>query len=311
MKKRISFLAVGAAICVLLLLIFVTDASRLTAIALPFVWIGNGLRALSLSGTAGNIAAIGLYVLACLLPMLLALKRKWRIEDWLLPVTSGAMAYILYLMINPGLRPAALSGDVGTLICACSVYSVLLAWSVIRLLRYCDNAGVSKIYGALRIFLAICAVECVWIGFGIGFGSFRADIAAMQEANTMPGLNLVPTYIFQFLTFGVTALEYGLDALVMFLGIGLLRELEKDPYSDSSYMAAERCAAWCRRAMIIIATAYAALNLAQVFFAGLLHYLDSQFRFPVISMAIVFAMLALSRLLYQGKQMKEDNDLFI
>jgi hypothetical protein len=36
-----------------------------------------------------------------------------------------------------------------------------------------------------------------------------------------------------------------------------------------------------------------------------------EFRFPLLSLAIVFAMLALSGLLKKGQQLQEDNDLFI
>ena len=43
-------------------------------LAFPWVSIGAGLRALSLSGSVGNVAACGLYALLCLLPAGIALR---------------------------------------------------------------------------------------------------------------------------------------------------------------------------------------------------------------------------------------------
>lgn len=305
------FLAGAACFALLLFLSLIGDSNRLTVITLPFTAIGAGLRLLSLSGAAGNIAAIALYAVIALLPMLLAIKRKWRVEDWLLPLSCVTMLYALYYFINPGLRPVVLSGDVGALIYAGSVYSLFLAWSVIKLLRYCDSMGVSKIYRALRIFLVICAAECIWIALPAGISDLCSSVAAVRSANTMLGLELWPTYVFQFLSFLATALEYGLDALVMFLGIGLVQELETDPYGEACCRAAERTAKWCKISMVTIILAYSFLNLGQMFFAFALHSLAAQFRLPILSLAIVFAMLALTRLLYQGRVLKEDNDLFI
>ena len=109
----------------------------------------------------------------------------------------------------------------------------------------------------------------------------------------------------------VGALEYGLDAFVMILGIGLLTNLENDPYGEDCCRAAEKTAKWCKISMIVIILAYTFLNLGQMFFASALYSLAAQFQIPVLSLAIVFAMLALTRLLYQGRVLKEDNELFI
>ena len=297
----------------LLLLIFFPLFSFLypPIFALPFLWISKGLRILSLSGTGGNIVAIALYILLSVLPFLFCLKEKWTAENWLLPLTSAAILYCLYYVINPALRPIVLHGESGTLILCGSVWSLLFAWAIIRLLRRCDNADVSGIYQALRIFLTFCAIGCICLGLGIGFYNFLTEIKTVQESNTMPGLNLIPTYIFQFMIFATAAFEYILDALLLYHSIGLLRELEKDPYSENSYKAAKCTATRCKHALCIIVLSYAGLNLAQVLLAGILHNLRVQLRLPIFSIVLVFALLVLSHLLNTGKQLKEDNDLFI
>ena len=91
--------------------------------AIPFTLAGSGLRRLSLSGTAGNVAAVVLYTALSVLPLLLNLKCKWYLEDVLPVVCSLLMFFVLYYMINPSLRPTMLSGEVGDVILAFSIPS--------------------------------------------------------------------------------------------------------------------------------------------------------------------------------------------
>ncbi len=78
-----------------------------TTMAFPFEQIGLILRRLSLSGTAGNIAAVLIYATFCLTPVfILFLRRKKRgffTEDLLLALLSAVLFVVLYYMINPGL----------------------------------------------------------------------------------------------------------------------------------------------------------------------------------------------------------------
>lgn len=79
-------------------------------LSFPFAQIGMGLRALSLSGVAGNAAAIVLYILCCFLPLILLLIFGWgrRLhgEDALLFLLSAVLFPALYLLINPGTMSA-------------------------------------------------------------------------------------------------------------------------------------------------------------------------------------------------------------
>lgn len=302
-------------ICVIAtLLLALTAAASIGGIdmlTLPFSWLAGCLRAWSLSGKWGNVAAIVAYVLIALLPLLGLFKKKLCAEDWLLPVASGCILYSLYHMINPGLRPAALSGNIGTLICVGSVFLILFSWWIIRLLRVSEEMDSHIVYTLLRGFLILCAMICLWSGLGAGILNLRTQILDLQGGNTMPGLNLVPTYIFQVLRFAVTALEYVLDAFILILGVRFLKALEHDPYGECCTQVAEGTAAWCRRALIIILLSHSALNLGQIFCASMLHQLSVSFRFPIMSIGVAFVMMILTRLLQQGKQLKDDNDLFI
>lgn len=310
MKRRPFYVLLAVFLLLAIVSAVLGTGSSLDLIVLPFSLTAALLRTLSLSGTLGNIAAILLFVLLGLLPLLFKIKRKWRKEDLMLLLCSMTIWYALYYMINPALRPGTLGGDVGEFILAGTVYSVLILWAVIKLMDHCKKADTAAIYRALEIFLLICAAERACAVVTRFFGSF-ASIETVKAANTMPGLDLAPTYLFLFLGFAVAAIEYILNASAFYLGAKLVSQLRLDPYSSASAAASAKATALCRRALIIITATNLALNLSQVLFASHIHSLAAQFHFPVQSIAVVFALLVLSSLLAQGKELKEDNDLFI
>ena len=278
---------------------------------LPFHWIGAGLRWLSLSGTAGNLCALALYLLLGLLPMLLAIGRTWKPESWLLPCACCVLLYVLYYSVNPGLRPALLRGEAGDLILAGSFWSLLLCWVLIRFLNGMHLLDTSRILRLLRFILKVCAGLLVLIGIGLGLYQLIGQLQALRQQNTLPGLNLLPTQLMLFLSYGATATEYLLDAAVMVLTASLLGQLEADPYSEASCRCADMLVRRCRQALTIILLTHTAMNLAKLLLAGHLLVVNTAFTIPVVSIAINLAALALSRLLVKGRQLKEDNDLFI
>lgn len=311
MKKQQMILILAVIAAVVLMAVVPMDGGVLYLLAWPFVAAGQGLRAMSLSGGAGNLAAIGLYVLMCLWPLTLKLGRKWKKEDWLLVLGVGVMFYVMYGLINPGILPMTLGSEAGQVQLSFGIYSVVVSWGIIKLLLAGAQVRQEKIYSALRLFLMICAVEMVAVAVGMGWQNFRAAVEAAREANTWPGTNLLPTYVFLFLNYAASAAEYVLDAAVMLCGAALLTELERDAYSEACVAAADRVAMWCRRSLMITTLTTLILNLGQVFCAGWLHVTNVELRLPILSMAIAFGAMALTRLLVQGRELKEDNDLFI
>lgn len=299
------------AVLVLGLLAFGPAGDILTLLALPFTALGGTLRWLSLSGGAGNGLALVLYGLVCLGPVLLWWRSGRKAEDWLLVLLSLTLVFVLYLMVNPGLRPGLMQNEVGDVVYAGAVWSILVTWGVLKFLRSSDAILEQNIYGALRLFLLICAAECLLEGFGLGFANLRERIGALQAENTMFGVNLWPTYIFFTLDFAAGAAEEGLLAIIFWKGADLLKALEQDPYGGACVAAGERVSVWCKRTLMVTVSADLALNLGQVFCAGMLHDLSVTVRLPITAMAVSFGMLALTRLLTEGKELKDDNDLFI
>lgn len=72
----------------------------------PLTLLGEGLRAWSLSGAAGNAAAWTAVIVLSLLPcayVLIAHRKQPRRSDFLFPILSGLVFLCLYLLVNPSL----------------------------------------------------------------------------------------------------------------------------------------------------------------------------------------------------------------
>lgn len=298
----------------LLLVLFViapVGGDLFLTLTFPFTMMGDLLRSMSLSGAVGNAVAIVLYVLFCLSPLLLIRRRDSVVENALLVLASAVMFRVMWQMINPSHGPVILQNEVGRAINCGTVYSVFITWGVIRLLNASDLVRQENIYKTLRIFLMICAVELILEGIGMGFAALRTQLELLAEGNTMPGQDLMPTVVFLVLDYVVGAVENGMVAWLMVLGIRLLRALENDPYSTQCHRVSETICLWCRRTIRVVVIASLALNLGQMLFANVLLNIGFTIRIPAVSLGIAFCMMALSRLLAQGRELKEDNDLFI
>lgn len=289
-----------------------TGGNLLMTMALPFTTAGTILRNLSLSGGMGNLAAIGLYGMLCIAPLLLIRKGDgWKVNG-LLVLGSAVMFWVMWLMVNPGLMPATMRNDVGKAIYAGAIYSVMITWGVLKLMTKADMTVKSGIYSALRLFLMICAGQFLFVGLGLSGGEFKGVMDALFEENTaLSDSQLMPTLLFITLDFSLSLLENLMIAWILLLATRLLDALEADPYSELSQKMAGVVFSWCKKAIPLVAVANLILNLGQVLFASVLVHVNLQLRIPAVSLAVAFGMMALSRLIGEGKAIKDDNDLFI
>lgn len=310
-KKPIIAGLVAVALVVFISTGILGGENSLAALCLPFTWVAAGLRKLSLSGGLGNGVAIALLVVVGLLPLVFKWKKSWGPEDALLIFTSIAIWYTLYVLINPYILPGTLQGTTGqTLLCG-SCYSLFLSWAVLRLLRSTRSMTGENFIQALEIFLYLCAASQLFLIVSHASGLINSW-KLLKAGNTMPGQNLLPSYLFLLGGFLVSVLEYGLNGWLLLLGARLMKDLSQDPYGEAACRKAEGLCSWCRRTLAVVLLSQAALNVAAVVFASRIYYIVGVgFRIPVSSMALVFALLVLSSLLRKGQQLQEDNRLFI
>ena len=109
----------------------------------PFGQIGEALRALSLASSAGNIAAMIIYLLISILPVLYLVDRVARQKkepdaiDILLIMMSVMLFIMMYLMVNPGYVNSnlygAMPGKGGAL--AMTFWSMVVGYAVLKCMK--------------------------------------------------------------------------------------------------------------------------------------------------------------------------------
>ena len=321
--KQNKLYAVLAAAVVLCLAAQLGDAALpgiFTAVsAFPFEQIGLGLRALSLSGSAGNAAALALYGMVCLLPActLLLIRRRRGLcpEDALLPVLSAVLFPVLYWMINPGLLGAFLGSaegqPFGKAVLGIIVYSVLLGYAVLRTLRRFFAADFPQLQKCLAVLLYALSVLFVCAAFGTCFGELVDSIAVLREGNVGNEQGLALSYTFLVLRYIADALPYVLNVLVACAALTLLREQSLSRYSEAAVAAAKRLSRLCGRALAAGMLVNIAFNLLQLIFLPRLLTVDAVAELPLLSAAFVLSVLLLSQYIRENKRLKDENDSFI
>ncbi len=342
MKRKTLWmlLILEAGVCVLLRTHQVPMTIGSTSVlAFPFEQIGLGLRALSLSGGLGNVAACILYAAVSLIPVaalaVLMLRHKARPEDGLLVLLSAALFAVLYLMVNPaiigslfgasalplvdqvmlgGLDPS-LGGSAalpaGKAILGTTVYSVLVGYLVLRVLRLFFAGSTEKLQKYLADLLFCMNLLFVWLAFGVGFSKMMDSIQSLGAGNTAGGQLMGMSTFVLVLQFLVDALPYLLDVLVVFAALRLLDELKADRYSPESVEAARRLSRLCGGALAATTLTNMAFNLLQLLVKRSALVINSSVEIPVFSIVFVLAVLLFARFIAQSKQLKDDNELFI
>lgn len=310
MKWEKFCLLASAAAAVALALVPGAQGGIFGLLSLPFVALSWLLQVLSLAGAIGSGMAIAVCALLCAVPLVFWWRGERRAEDWLLVLLSGVLALVLYFMVNPDLRQSAWQNSVGDGVYALPFWSTLVAWAVLRLI-ITGRVLEGNIYRALRVFLMLCAVGCLVDALGTELKSFLwyLDHYSAAQYAGLPGRGV--TIAILSLRYMIRAAEGLLTVLVIFSGMVLLRVLEAEPFSEACVEAAEAVSRRCRSALVVITLSSLAMNLAQLLLHDLLINLQLELRLPVLALAVCFALLSVTRLLVQGKTLKDDNDLFV
>ena len=325
MKQNVMkcILAAEAAACVAFCFLRMGFSWLFSGIAaFPFEQAGWGLRKLSLSGEAGNAAAVILYGIFSLIPALVWLflkkqRRELRV-DLVLPGLSVLLFIVNYYMINPSLLPSRVPGT-GKWVLGCTFYSVLFGYLVIRTLEVYREVDAGKLQRGLKGLLwflnmvfvyAICR-QCLEDTL-LAAGNLRGTYGGMlMEGFVSGGEPTGAAYLFLVLRYIVNILPYVFDMGIVFLGGYVLDALNRDRYSDESIALVKRLAGFCQRALAITVMANAVFNLLQCLFSGSLSDISIVIRLPVLSIIFVLAVLLFSRYLCAEQKLKQEHDLII
>ena len=287
--------------------------------AFPFAQIGMLLRWMSLSGAAGNIAAIIMYLAIGAAPILYALwlskKDKAETEDLLLLVISVFLFVMMYFMVNPGCISinANLGGSAsfGKAVLGGAFYSVLIGYLFFKVLRKITLSETGKILDTLKVLFVISAAMLVCVVFYIGASTVFTDIAAVKTANTDPFASLALTNFFIVIRFALENTATVLDILILFMAIRLADALKTDRYSEEVISAADALASFCKKAVIAMMLCSMTSNILQLLFSGSLRKVDFMTRIPLDSIILVLIMFLLARYFADSKKLQDENESFV
>ncbi len=318
MNRKKWILIFGAeAICCIVSAVLLRGGAQTEAgvFAFPFAQIGQGLRALSLSGAAGNAAAIAIYVLLSLIPagfFVLRLRRtELDGESFLLLLLSATLFGVLYVMVNPALLDRTNLPDraFGQAALGGLIYVQLCAYAVLRMLRSAFAADAHTLRRYARIGLLVLAAVYVYCAFGQSLTALFVRFDELYAGNTdRSGLGWTKACL--ILRAAVDAAAYALDVWVIFAGLALLRARDAAD-SELAAQAAQTLAARCRTALTITVLSSLGVYLVQVALSAKLRQTALTLSLPLGSIAFCLGALLLARLMQENRRLQADNDLFI
>lgn len=289
-------------------------------ITFPWEQIGLGLRRLSLSGSAGNIAAWILFLAAGALPLFtmafLRYRRKSCRADYLLPLLSVSLFAGLWFFINPSYMDRYLSpmptGGIAKYSLAAVIYSLFLTWILLRLVFLYEKAGQGRLLAGLRILLGLYGLV---LGIGLFVQSsveFREALRALQESNTGSDSHLVRiSTLFLAIQIVIGILPTASQIALLFMMALFLRRYEKEPFGPEASLAMERLKAASGRLLTVVLLANAGFNVLQLLCSRFLLTSFHRIPFPLSEILVMLGIRTLSFLYLESRRLKEDNDMFI
>ncbi|MGB4659015.1 MAG: hypothetical protein WBI07_07540, partial [Mobilitalea sp.] len=238
--------------CLAVLMFYVVRLSNsLFLLSMPFDLIGKGLRWLSFRSSAGNIAAILLYVVFSLAPLLYLAgrfhSRKLNKSDLLLLVLSIYSFYMIYEFINPELM---LNRTFATLLDASALpmikisfsfifYTFLIAYLILNMISRLSDRSTDNKLGNLctslsRIVLILSGIYTFFIGYFVSFQLFQSiDKYVVEKRSAINLYYLIIDYVLE-------ALPILFSILTLLSGTALLMSMVTDHLQEKEFLAAKR-----------------------------------------------------------------------
>ncbi len=296
---------------------------------LPWEGLSAVLRALSLSGAAGNAAAFLLYVLISLLPAILLgivlrkEKRGMKGEDVWLLILSAYTFYLLYVFINPVLltrRLPELLGDgngaeealpLAKSVCAGLWLSIGAAWVLTALNRKLGKEeildekeflyrGVRGLLWGVMFFEILGAALSGGEELLSGFGSLQGNAGAA-----------VLDYVALILHLGTKLIPRGFLLAVLVRILKLLGALREADFGGEEMEAARKLSASARATVSASVFCCLLWNGGLFLFAGKLIQLHYSWEISLFPLLTAFASLILVRYLRSAGELKEENRMII
>lgn len=262
---------------------------------LPCGFFVDLLWELAMTGKGWRIFAIVLYVLVCLIPalalLLLSRRRKPYREDWLLLLMSAA----LFIFIGRALNS---HWDIYSTCAQMGLLSVLVAWLVLRLLRYFNASDDARLVKLARIAVVLLGLLFGFVAGWTLIGMAAGLLAGFQFSLLADGLSGAATVV--ILIFGCL------------LALRLINTLGPDGrITDETVAEAEGFYRYSAKALASIVLISMGADLAKLLLIKLSNDNNVNVNLPILPLIFCLAALIVSRFIAAHKQLRDDNDLFV
>jgi len=301
--------------------------------ALPFRYLGLGLRSLSLSGALGNIIAIILFAavsLLMLLPVVLDIRKKQKapLEHILCVLAAVLMPFLLYRFVNPQIIKAMFPSipfvsDTlliqGELLLSFGFWSVAAAYAVIRSLRVYDgNAAGKGMKAALTVLSLVMIVSVCYIDVhtliadirtALGQGAYAANelFAGELIPKTNPGVDV----LLAVLRFAGSAVPSLLLLGVFPICFRLLDKIAKDRFAQGNAALALTAAKRARKAITVSVLLGVVVNLIQLLLVKFAANVDLNLDLPLLEILTAFLLLLIADGFRKGFELADENSRFV
>lgn len=314
MKRKSFIVLMGAVFVALMALILFVDGLPTvfsSVMAFPFEQIGAGLRALALTGNFGNGFALALCIALSFLPILSVLRHRgekdYLSENIVLCCMSIAVFITLFSMANPSKLLSAYPFFTGEALpvvkglMGCTVWSVIILWIILRLVRLFRGGDTKKLLCYLRVALhALCILFVAVIAISCG-STLLDGLSATQKSidNVMAITRFIASSLPYIFVIGITlSLLTLLDAYI--------EKNEEDTVRHADLLSKRCCLA-----LGVTAASATILNVLQLLLSRFLSNVSVNVEIPVVSLTFILLILILSRLIVENWKLQSDNDLFI
>lgn len=273
----------------------VKNESIFDILSFPLQKIADFLGYLSLKSSIGNVIAIIIFTLFCLVPvfiLLLKVKRKTFVKtDSLLVLLSVVLFTVVYLLINPS--------EMGFLGCVNDASTVTFSfWSLLAsyiILKLVDTIKKSSTVRSELIFDLIVKI--------IG-AVFVFDLCSMEFTKT-------EVWIVSLIAFVNSALPSLFGLLIVFSCLRVLSCFALDRYSDNTIHSVEKLSSLCIVSLKTTAVVTALYSVIQLRFISELSDINFSINIPLVQLCFILLVLIMTGFLKDSKELKEDNDSFI
>ena len=321
MKRLFNILLVVEAVVLILLSIFGGSLVDYLGVifSFPFMQIGDVLREMSWSGTAGNVAAWCIYCGFCLIPVAVLVvklvRRRFKPEDGLLLVISAVLFAVTYFLVNitsyTNQMVFSMTLDMSIPILGAVAYSVIVGYVVIKITRKVYSAEGGKLKHYLNVILFIVNMALVYNIFGEGLSGIMKEL---QPVELIYGWDVGAYRITQVMA----VVEYVADVIVNLMTIviiimaqSLVSELDINKLSEKVIGKAKRISKFCVITIVAYVMLYIIFNVLQLIFMQKLYTINGTVSIPLVLIMAMMLFMIVARYIVDTKKIKDENDMFI